>query len=214
MGDDLSPDTPASTDGMGLHVCCAPCLARTRAALAQGGETYPIVAKIFFYNPNIHLLLEFRRRLKALCIYLERDRLSAGIDDRYGLRAYLDFMYGEGGLPANRRDRCYKCYRHRLARTAWQCRAEGLGRFSTTLLASREQDLDIVALAGAEAAKSAGLEFVAGRFGGYEADARLLRGIYKQQYCGCLFSEEERFAPTNKHLYRPGDAAASVDEDE
>jgi predicted adenine nucleotide alpha hydrolase (AANH) superfamily ATPase len=84
--------------------------------------------------------------------------------------------------------------------------AKGAGAFSTTLLASREQDRDLVALAGKEAGEREGLRFVSMDLRQLPAPEKLLRGIYKQQYCGCIFSEEERYRNTNKHMYRPGGA--------
>ncbi len=178
-----------------LHVCCAPCLAWARGTLRPG--------KIIFYNPNIHPLLEFRRRAKALRLYLERDPLPAEIDENYGLREYLGSVHGEAGKPAEGRERCRRCYALRLGRTAEQAANEGFPAFSTTLLASREQDRDLVAEAGEAAAGRHGIEFVRADLRQTPPPEKLLRGIYKQQYCGCVFSEEERFRATNKHLYPP-----------
>lgn len=184
-----------------LHVCCAPCLAAARETLRQDtATTTPDVAGIFFYNPNIHPLLEFRRRVKALRLYLERDPLSAEIDDAYGLHTYLDAVPWRAG----RRERCYACYLLRLGKTAEAARAQSLAGFCTTLLASREQDRDLVARAGKEAAARFGVEFVETDLRRFLPDEKTLRGIYKQQYCGCVFSEEERFRDTAKHMYFPG----------
>ncbi len=184
-----------------LHVCCAPCYA-TAQATRRGGmvQGLPEVAGIFFYNPNIHPLLEFRRRVKALRLYLERDPLRAEIDDAYGLPVFL----AQTAWKEGPRERCRSCYRLRLARTAAVAKVNGLEGFSTTLLASREQDRDAVAEAGREAAASAGVRFFEADLRQLLPDDKMLRGIYKQQYCGCVFSEEERFRPTAKHLYFPG----------
>lgn len=184
-----------------LHVCCAPCLAAARETLRQESPAgFPAVAGIIFYNPNIHPLLEFRRRVKALRLYLEREPLSAEIDDTYGLSAYLSGTAWEG----ERRERCYGCYLMRLRQTAETAREKALEGFSSTLLASREQDRDLVAKAGREAAAEAGIEFFEADLRRFLPDEKTLRGIYKQQYCGCVFSEEERFRNTAKHLYFPG----------
>ncbi len=197
------------SDAILLHTCCAPCLGAARATLlGNPSGTLPPVAGIFFYNPNIHPLLEFRRRVKALRVYLERDRLVAEIDDDYGLDLYLREVY-RPELP--RPERCRRCYALRLGRTAREAAEKGLSGFTTTLLASREQDRDLVTEEGRRAAAAAGVEF-------YEADLRqvlpdekMMRGIYKQQYCGCVFSEEERFRPTAKHLYHPDDISVRRD---
>ena len=182
-----------------LHVCCAPCLA-TALETIRREEGHPCgeVAGIIFYNPNIHPLLEFRRRVKALRVYLERDPVSAEIDDTYGLREWLSRV--ADGAP-DRRERCYRCYLMRLGEAARIAAGRGAGAFSTTLLASREQDRDLVAEAGREAGRRAGLDFVQADLRKHLPNEKQLRGIYKQQYCGCIFSEEERFRGTNKHLY-------------
>ncbi len=197
-----------------LHVCCAPCLAGARATLRDTpAEAFPDLAGIFFYNPNIHPLLEFRRREKALRVYLERDPLSAEIDAEYGLRAYLARVAEGGRVPESRRDRCRRCYRMRLEKTAELAAARGLAAISTTLLASREQDRDLVAEAGREAAERYGLEFAEADLRRVLPEEKMLRGIYRQQYCGCIFSEEERYRDGNKHLYRGNLPAGSATED-
>lgn len=188
-----------------LHVCCAPCLATAQASLRAGNDRVRAedIWRVVFYNPNIHPLLEFRRRVKALQVYLERDPLPAEIDDRYGLHEYLGRVV-EVWRGGDRRDRCYQCYLMRLEKTAGIAAAGGCGRFTSTLLASREQDRDLVAGAGREAGRKHGVEFVETDLRKYLPDEKMLRGIYKQQYCGCIFSEEERFRGTKKHLYFPG----------
>jgi len=188
-----------------LHVCCGPCLAAARETLKRGEETtFPPIGKIVFYNPNIHPLLEFRRRVKALSLYLERDPLSAEIDDEYGFLEYLANVVGDAANPPKGRERCYRCYMFRLKKTAESAKRNGFGGLSTTLLASREQDRDLVARAGREAAGLFGLEFVEADLRKFPPAEKIMRGIYKQQYCGCIFSEEERFRGTSKHLYFPG----------
>lgn len=199
---ELPGDPSVETKNILLHVCCAPCLAtalatiRGEAGLPQG---LPPIHSIFFYNPNIQPLLEFRRRVKALRLYLERDPLAAEIDDRYGLSPYLGTVNWRG----ERRERCRDCYRMRLGKTAERAGALGLEGFTTTLLASREQDRDLVREIGEKAAAENGVRFVVADLRRLLPDEKALRGIYKQQYCGCVFSEEERYRDTAKHLYFP-----------
>ncbi len=83
---------------------------------------------------------------------------------------------------------------------------KGYAAFSTTLLASREQDRELVAEAGEQAGKRGGIEFGRADLRKFLPPDKLMRGIYRQQYCGCVFSEEERYRNTNKHVYRPGGA--------
>lgn len=195
----------AEDTSLALHVCCAPCLAAARETLRHAAtEGFPEVARIIFYNPNIHPLLEFRRRIKALQVYLERDPVSAEIDTTYGLRAFLEQVAGGGQPSRDRRERCRQCYKLRLGRVARMTAEQGYAYFSTTLLASREQDRDLVAEAGRQAGREAGVRFVEADLRKFLPDEKMMRGIYKQQYCGCIFSEEERYRNTAKHLYQPG----------
>ncbi len=136
--------------------------------------------------------------MKALQVYLERERLTAEIDETYGLRIFLDRV---GNEALNRQERCSRCYRLRLGETARRAREKNLPYFSSTLLASREQDRDLLLTIGQETAAEYGVEFLVEDWRKILPDEKKLRGIYKQQYCGCIFSEEERFRNTNKHLY-------------
>lgn len=198
MSMETIPSPPSS--GIGLHACCAPCLLRAREAFRNAGARG--IAGIFFHNPNIHPLLEFRRRVKALKIYLERYPLFSEIDETYGLERYLAAVR-PGGTVTGRRERCYRCCHLRLDSVAKRCAELGLDGFTTTLLASREQDLDVVRAAGRDLAAEHGVEFVDGDYRHFEPAARDLRGIYRQQYCGCVFSEDERYRGTGRHLYPP-----------
>lgn len=191
-----------SEDMFLLHVCCAPCFAAARETVRRlPAGTLPPMSGIFFYNPNIHPLLEFRRRVKALHVYLERDPATAEIDAEYGLHAFLAQVCQGSVPPRDRRERCRRCYEMRLQKTAETAAISGVGAISTTLLASREQDRSLVAEVGKKAAAAFGLRFVETDLRLFLPEEKMLRGIYKQQYCGCIFSEEERFRTTGKHLY-------------
>lgn len=196
-----------------LHVCCAPCLITALTTLRQPENGIPPPAGIFFYNPNIHPLLEFRRREKALRVYLERDSLSAEIDSTYGLGLFLATVLENGRLPADRRERCRRCYRLRLEQTARQAAHAGFSAFSSTLLASREQDRGLVAEEGRQAAEKNGIAFIETDLRRFLPEEKMFRGIYRQQYCGCVFSEEERYRNSNKHVYGAVEATRSAGQD-
>jgi len=184
-----------------VHVCCGQCVAAILEPLRRFGSF-----ALYFYNPNIQPLLEFRRRAKAVQTLADHERLEAAVDLRYNPKAFL------GAVPWDRPQRCLACYRMRLSETARLAAERGFAAISTTLLASVHQDHEAVRRIGQEEAAARGLEFhyedwrpLAER--GHEEARR--RSLYRQQYCGCLFSEEERFAPTRLHLYRGGAGAAS-----
>jgi len=179
-----------------LHTCCAVCLHGPLEALTSAGHE----VSVLFFNPNVHPLLEFRRRLKALRVFAESSPIDIVAVEDYGLTEFLERVDWRSGAPK----RCLDCYRLRLGRTAAEAKARGFDAFSTTLLVSPMQDRSAVLRAGREAHEGAGARFL-------EADWRDLyrgsheyaksRSLYHQQYCGCIFSEAERFAPTRKHLY-------------
>ena len=154
---------------------------------------------LYFYNPNIHPLLEFRRRAKSVQVLADQEHLDLVTDARYDLKNFLR------RVPWDRPERCRACYRLRLAETARLAAEKGFEAITTTLLVSVHQDHDAVRRIGEEEAGARGLTFdyedwrpLAAR--GHEEAKR--RNLYRQQYCGCIFSEEERFAPTRLHLWR------------
>ena len=177
-----------------VHACCGECAAaileplRARAPFA-----------LYFHNPNIQPLLEFRRRAKSVQVLADAERLDLLIDLGYDPKRFL------AAVPWDRPDRCLVCYRLRLAETARLGAERGFAAITTTLLVSLHQDHEAVRRIGTEEAEARGLRFryedwrpLADR-GHTEAKRR---NLYRQQYCGCLFSEQERFGPTREHLYR------------
>lgn len=178
-----------------LHACCAPCLAGVLPAFE--GEV-----SAFFYNPNIHPLLEFRKRLKAVDVLAERLGFPMEAVREYGLHRFLQLVgpAGEG--------RCPICYRERLERTAEHAARIGADAFSTTLLSSRHQDHEAVRRAGDAAAAKAGVRFLYMDLrhladAGHEIAKKM--SLYRQQYCGCIFSELDRYKDTNVEIHRAGE---------
>jgi hypothetical protein len=159
---------------------------------------------LFFYNPNIQPLLEFRRRATSVQTLADREGLDLILDDRYDAKAFFSRT-----APWDRPKRCQICWRLRLAETARVAAEKGFTHITTTLLASEHQDHEAVRRIGEEEAAARGLAFhyedwrpLADQ--GHEVAKRM--SLYRQQYCGCVFSEEERFGPTRLHLYRGGAA--------
>jgi len=177
-----------------VHVCCAPCLAATLDAFAGLGDVLA-----YFYNPNIHPLLEFRKRLKALDVFAERRGVRLHAERNYGLTRFLELVPPDGA------GRCPVCYRERLGQTARHAAAAGADAFSTTMLSSRHQDHDAIRRAGEAAAAETGVEFLyrdlRDRADAGQAAARKM-SLYRQQYCGCIFSEYERYKDTKVEIYR------------
>ena len=173
-----------------LHTCCAPCSVYCVKSLRDEG----IEPALFWYNPNIHPCAEYKSRLGSLCEFADNEKLTLAQTGEYDLRLFLKEVYPED------ENRCLKCYKIRLEKTASFASQEGYSAFTTTLLISPYQDHDAIKRAGEEAAAKHGVEFLYRDFRPHfregQAQARS-RGFYMQKYCGCIFSEEERY---NKKL--------------
>jgi predicted adenine nucleotide alpha hydrolase (AANH) superfamily ATPase len=145
---------------------------------------------LFWYNPNIHPFTEYQNRKDTLTQYARTHNLELVLQDEYGLRSFITGIY-----PGFDR-RCAFCYRLRLEKTAARAAEQGFAAFSTTLLISPYQNHDLIRETGREAAERHGVEFLyrdfRPRFREGQAAARG-SGFYTQKYCGCIFSEEERY---------------------
>jgi len=173
-----------------LHICCAPCAVYSLDALRAEG--LGVVG--LFYNPNIHPLAEYRRRLDTLETYAEEAGLALRVEPGWPVEDWLRSVSGHEAAPG--RERCRYCYRVRLEHAARLCAELMLPRFSTTLLYSKYQQHDWIIEEGERAAEICGVEFLyrdlrAGWKEGVRRSKEL--GMYRQQYCGCLLSERERY---------------------
>jgi hypothetical protein len=171
-----------------LHTCCAVCLAGISGTL----RARRIEFTAFFHNPNVHPLIEWRKRLKAARLLCERERFPLEADDEYGLVPFLRAVVGREDAPA----RCEVCYTMRLTRTAERAKALGLDAFSTTLLASTRQDVALIRAVAAGVSKNTGLVFLDEDWPhAHETGHQIARkmSLYRQQYCGCVYSEYDRY---------------------
>jgi len=169
-----------------LHACCGPCAIECiRFVRAEGTEP-----AIYFNNFNIHPYKEYEARaesLARLCAQTETRLISEG---GYGLRRFLA-VTKDGGS-----ERCAACYLTRLTDTAQYAARNGFDCFSTTLLISPYQNHALIRAIGEQAATTHGVPFryydFRPIFRAGQNEARKM-GLYRQAYCGCVFSEEERW---------------------
>jgi len=184
-----------------LHCCCAPCsLSCVSSLRAQGIES-----ELLWFNPNIHPYVEYNARLDCLREFAANEKLKLRLIKEYGLRLFLKEVYREideiGSVP----ERCERCYSLRLEKTASIAASEGFAAFTTTLLISPYQDHDALKRIGEETAEKHGVDFYYTDFRPLFRESRTLAremGLYMQKYCGCIFSEEERYAK-NKEEDKP-----------
>ncbi len=185
-----------------LHICCAPCSTatveswRSKAAGPAGWQdAEPAdrraseLAGVYF-NPNIHPYAEHERRYEAVLGYAGRIGLSLIGQPKYDMADWLRQVHGK----EEKGSRCRICIGGRLRHTAELAAAGGFDAFSTTLSISPYQDHDIIREEGRRAAAAHGPEFLYRDLRPlYRRSRELSRdaGLYRQKYCGCIFSEAE-----------------------
>jgi hypothetical protein len=169
-----------------IHICCAPCAVYPVDILkAQGIDLMG-----YYYNPNIHPYQEFNRRKQTLIQYSSEIDLRVIYDDNYPLEQWIQSVtYREA-------NRCQFCYYDRLKGTAIIARKGKFDFFTTTLLYSKFQKHEIIHEMGKNLEQKYGVTFYYSDFRkgwkqGIEISKKL--NMYRQQYCGCIYSEKERF---------------------
>lgn len=170
-----------------LHACCAPCSVYSVDTLRKEG----IEPTLYWFNPNIHPYMEYRNRRETLREYSEMMNLECIFDDYYGLDDFCRNVVG------NLNSRCVDyCYPVRLRRLFEYARDNGYDTVSSTLLYSIYQKHEFIKKYMENLSKEFGIEFLYRDFRvGFregQAKAREL-GLYMQKYCGCVFSEEDRY---------------------
>lgn len=169
-----------------LHVCCGPCLLYPAKVLEGEGTEFTC----YFFNPNIHPYREFKKRLDSFRELAEARRYPVVIDPDYGLRAFLRTVV------FHEEKRCSSCYAMRLEKTARMAREGGYTAFSTTLLYSTYQNHALIRARAAEASAAHQLPFFYDDFRvGWQQgiDEARNSSLYLQKYCGCIYSEQERY---------------------
>ncbi len=170
-----------------IHICCANCAIFPINMLRQ--QEHEVTG--FFYNHNIHPFQEFRKRLDTTREYASRVELPLVVNDDYLLDEFLAHVATK---PA---ERCKYCYQSRLRVAAEQARNLGADAFTTTLLYSRYQQHDAIVDYGRQLAAEFQLTFFYEDYRrGWNEGIKISKqmGLYRQQYCGCIYSERDRYA--------------------
>ncbi len=170
-----------------LHTCCAPCSVYCIDSLRNEG----IEPTVYWFNPNIHPYMEYKARRDTLKDYTASINVKAIFEENYGLRYFCKNVIND------LENRCSNyCYPVRLEQTAKFAKENGYDAFSTTLLVSPYQKHDVIIEVANKMAKRYGLDFLYRDFRvGFREGQNKARslGLYMQKYCGCVFSEEERY---------------------
>ncbi|MCL2206366.1 MAG: epoxyqueuosine reductase QueH [Treponema sp.] len=174
-----------------LHSCCAPCSVPCVRAFSEEG----VPVALCWYNPNIHPFTEYRSRRDSFVAFAQSQKLPVVMEDEYGLRLFLKTVESRQA-EQDGWNRCAFCYQLRLEKTAELAFKNGYDAFSTTLIISPYQDHDLIKEIGENAGGKHGVAFFYRDFRPLFREGQNLAresGYYMQKYCGCIYSEEERY---------------------
>ncbi len=174
-----------------LHICCAPCANQCVEVLRA--DKFDVAG--FWYNPNIHPFTEYRARRNCLRDYAQAVCLPMLEKDDYGLRPFVR------QVAQNIDNRCVQCYEMRLFETAKTAAEGGFDSFTSSLFISPYQNHDLMQEVAQRAASKYGVEFLYRDFRPYFKDGQAFareHNFYMQKYCGCVFSEQERYLKKSK----------------
>lgn len=184
-----------------LHVCCAPC---SSYCLEYLSAYFDIT--VYYYNPNISIKEEYEYRLREEERFLALKDFARPVgmtESEYRPEDFFKAVKGleqepEGGL------RCRECFRLRLEASAKKAREQGFDYFTTTLTISPLKNAALLNDIGAQAGKAYGVPWLYSDFKkkeGYKRSIELSRefDLYRQNYCGCVFSKAAREQETEPH---------------
>ncbi len=171
-----------------MHTCCAPCSVYCIDTLRKEN----IEPTLYWYNPNIHPYTEYKARRDSLKEYSEKININAIFEEEYGLDEFCKNVVND----LNARCTNY-CYPVRLRKTFEYAKENGYDTVTTTLLYSIYQKHEYIKSLCEKYAEEYGIDFLyrdfrVGFWEGHDKAKNEL-GLYMQKYCGCIFSEEERY---------------------
>lgn len=176
-----------------LHSCCAPCSSYTLEYLSNYFDI-----TVYYYNPNISPKTEFDKR------FGEQKRLIASLPAKHEIKLvegdynYSDFSEIAKGFENAKEggERCFRCYKLRLEKSAHLAKEQGFDYFCTTLSISPLKNSQKINEIGLEVAEKYGVKWLPSDFKkkeGYKRSIELSReyNLYRQNFCGCVFSKKE-----------------------
>ena len=169
-----------------VHVCCAPCALFCFSRLKK--EFSEVMG--FWYNPNIHPYREYQKRLQSVKKWARETGMQIIYEDNYELKNFLRAVaYRES-------ERCSICYYLRFQKTALFARRGKFDYFASTLLVSPHQNQKVIRAMAEAVGKEYTIKPYLTSFRESWRESRELSrnmGLYHQQYCGCIYSEAERY---------------------
>ena len=169
-----------------LHICCAPCAIYPLKTMRAEG----IDVMGFFYRHNIHPYRECQRREETLKDFAESEELRVVYQKDYDMEGFIR------SVAFREKDRCNYCYHDRLQAAARVAKKGKFDCFTSTLLYSKFQKHETIKEVGESIGKREGVpfyykDFRSGWKEGIEVSKE--RDMYRQSYCGCIYSEKERY---------------------
>lgn len=185
-----------------LHACCAPC---SSACLERLSNFFKIT--IIYYNPNITEEKEYLKRLEELKNFIQKIKVKYPIniiDTRYDPKEFFEISKGLE-KEKERGKRCYKCYELRLEETAKVAKKNNFDFFATTLTLSPYKKTDWLNEIGENLSNKYQTSYLYSDFkkkNGYKRSIELSKeyNLYRQDYCGCIYSKLEREEEKNKQI--------------
>lgn len=177
-----------------LHSCCAPCSSYVLEYLSDFFEI-----TVFYYNPNIFPLEEFEKRTEEQRMLIEKLPVKYPITfvaGDYDSEKFYAMAKGLEQVPEGG-ERCFKCFELRLRKSAELAKEGGFDYFTTTLSISPLKNAEKLNEIGEQLAEEYGISYLTSDFkkkNGYKRSTELSKeyGLYRQDYCGCVYSKIER----------------------
>jgi predicted adenine nucleotide alpha hydrolase (AANH) superfamily ATPase len=174
-----------------VHACCAHCTAYTVGHWRDQG--YIVTA--LWYNPNIHPFTEHNLRVEAMKTLSHTMKLPLVVIEGYDFKEYFHRIVGQEDR------RCGCCFELRLGRVAKLAKEMGIDAFTSSLLISPDQKHDQIKQIGEKVAVENELTFLYADLRKRYSDSRHITKpmeLYRQQYCGCIYSEYERYTEKDR----------------
>ena len=177
-----------------LHSCCAPCSSYVLEYLSDYFEI-----TVFYYNPNIYPEEEYYKRVEEQQMLIGKLTAAHPISFLEGMYDPERFYRMAAGLERVKEggERCFGCYALRLKEAADKAKEGGFDYFTTTLSISPLKNAEKLNEIGEQLAREYQVLWLPNDFkkkNGYKRSTELSReyGMYRQDYCGCVFSLRER----------------------
>ena len=175
-----------------LHVCCAPCSSYCMEYLTKYFDM-----TLLFYNPNMDCKEEYEKRKEELSRLVREAAFPVKVEMMpYDPQEYLDVIKGMEDIPEGGK-RCFACYELRMRKAAGYASQNGFEYFTTSLSISPYKNAEKINEIGERLSAESGVKHLPSDFkkkNGYKRSIELSReyDLYRQDYCGCVFSKKER----------------------